>query len=154
MSDFEDTISGLTPSRQASIKAKVAELVVEIGNNVKPPVKSIVDYIATFGSLNTPEDVARYGIYTARQTGRSNALLMAIQNEPCYLLVHRLDYGKELLETLKVMRPDYDIKNITVISPANMDTATRGKSWRPTYVDNAVLDILQLDYIQHLNRKF
>ena len=52
-------------------------------------------------------------------------------------------------------RPDYNVKNITFVSYNSRDYTDQLHGLRrPVYFDNAVLDMIQLDYVKKINRLF
>ena len=77
---------------------------------------------------------------------------MSIPNKPIVIIVWRQDYGKELAKKIQELRPDYDIKNIKFV---RYDEA-RGPEMRglnrPIYVDNDVLDMIQFEFVDKMNR--
>ena len=115
--------------------------------NEKPP------YELHHGPVDSPEKHVNFCIYQGRQTGKTHKLLMSIPDKPIVLVVHKHAHGKELLRTLKELRPEYDTLNITLVTydiNGNWTDKIRGRR-QPIYFDNCVLDILQINYVKHIN---
>jgi hypothetical protein len=79
---------------------------------------------------------------------------MSIPNKPIFLLVHSKTWGKELIRLIKCYRPDYDVKNIKFTTLKTIGDDTRGFNKSPVWVDNAVLDQLQLQFISDINKQY
>lgn len=108
------------------------------------------------GPVNSPEKYVDFCIYQGRQTGKTHKLLMSLPNKPLFLVVHRQHWGKEMLRIIKHHRPDYDVKNINLISydpSGKYIEKLRGKGI-PIYYDNCVLDMIQMDYVRLMNNLF
>jgi len=104
------------------------------------------------GPIETPYEFANYCVHLGRQLGKTTTLAEILPNEPCVVLVHRLDMSESIKRTIRELRPDYDLTNIKFVN-YNMPDQLRGLS-RPIYVDNAVLDIIQTEYVRNLNVYF
>lgn len=119
------------------------------------------DYDMVAGPLTTPEQLVGHHIHMSRQTGKTRTMLANLPNSRCIIIVHRLNYGRDLLRTLVMMRPNYDRKNIIFVSYNELAEAkfdrTRINRLRgyptdlPIFVDSAVLDEVQYDFIKQIN---
>lgn len=108
------------------------------------------------GPIDSPEKYVDFCIYQGRQMGKTYKLLMSLPNKPLHLVVHKQAWGKEMLKVLKHLRPDYDTKNINLVS-YDMNGKYMEKfvgKQIPIYYDNCVLDMIQLDYVRLINRFF
>lgn len=90
----------------------------------------------------TPTELAEhYGTFS-RGTGRTTALVMALPDEPCFVMVHKLSFGEEIKVLIQKHRPEYNLKNVTFISK-NAGTGWRdqmiGRN-RPVFLDHHVLE--------------
>jgi hypothetical protein len=106
------------------------------------------------GPVDSPTRYVDFCIYQGRQTGKTHKLLMSIPNEPIVIVVWRQAWGKEMLRKLKELRPDYDVRNIKFVSYNRDYTYQLRGIRRPVYFDNAVLDMIQLEYVDMINKKF
>jgi len=105
------------------------------------------------GPVDSPLRYVNYCIHQGRQTGKTYKLLMSIPDKPIVLVVHSQRYADDLKDQLKKLRPEYNIKNIKFVSYAVGETYIdfiRGLRL-PIYYDNAVLDVIQLDYVRRMN---
>lgn len=121
-------------------------------NTERPP------YEMYNGPIDSPVRLVDFYVYQGRQTGKTHKMIESLPNEPIYLVCHTRNWGEEIKRTIRQMRPDYDVKNITII-PYQKDTSemwktTRGMRPQPVYIDNAVLDMVQIEYAKTLNRMF
>ena len=115
-------------------------------------------YEMLHGPINSPTRYVDFCVYQGRRLGKTNALVAALPNEPIHLVCHTRRWGEEIKRKIRESRPDYDVKNITII-PYNSDMTemwaeTRGMKARPVYVDNDVLDMIQYEYVESLNKMF
>jgi len=111
------------------------------------------DYELYSGPVDSPLRYVNYCIHQGRATGKTHKLLMSIPDKPIVLVVHSERYADDLKEKLKKLRPEYNIKNITFVSYGVGETYIefiRGLRL-PIYYDNAVLDVIQLDYVRRMN---
>lgn len=106
------------------------------------------------GPVDSPIKYVDYCVYQGRQMGKTHKLLMSIPNEPIVIVVWRQSWGKELLRKLKELRPDYDVRNIKLVSYNRDYTDQLRGIRRPVYFDNAVLDMIQLEYVDMINKNF
>lgn len=115
--------------------------------NEKPP------YELYNGPIDSPEKYTDFCIYQGRQTGKTHKLLMNLPDKPIILVVHKHAYGKDLLRTLKKLRPDYDTLNVTLVTyDTTGDWTNKIAGMRqPIYFDNCVLDMLQINYVKRIN---
>lgn len=115
-------------------------------------------------SNNTPKDLVDHHIFMSRQTGKTTYMLKNLPNKKLVLVTHTIEYGNLLKKQLKHERPDYDLKNIILVSYKQFKEAEFDK-WKvdklrgidrsiPVYVDSAVLDLVQLDFIKNVNKEF
>lgn len=121
--------------------------------------KDLPPYEDYSGPVDSPNKYVDYCIYQGRQLGKTHKLIMSIPNRPIVIVVWRHDWGREMVRMLKQHRPDYDISNITFIRyddirADNIPKILRGKNKVPIYVDNAVLDMVQAEFVRDLNRKY
>lgn len=114
----------------------------------KPPFEDF------HGPIDSPVSYVDFCVYQGRQTGKTHKLIMSIPNKPIFLLVHSKTWGKELIRLIKYYRPDYDVKNIKFTTLKTIDYDTRGFNKSPVWVDNAVLDLLQLQFISDINKQY
>ena len=118
--------------------------------NDKPP------YELYSGPIDSPEKYVDFCIYQGRQAGKTYKLLMSIPNKPIVIVVYRHIFGQYMLNILNEIRPDYDKKNIKFVSYDYQGKYLDKLAGLhlPVYYDNAVLDMLQLDYVRHINRLY
>lgn len=115
-----------------------------------------LQYESLHGPIKTPKDHVNFCIFQGRQHGKTQKLLLTLPDEPLVLVVHSNNYGQELIRELKHTRPGYNTKNITIITYQknnNYFDKLRGRNV-PVYFDNAVLDMIQLDYVDMVNKLY
>ena len=107
------------------------------------------------GPIDTPTKYVDFCIYQGRQTGKTHKLMMSIPDKPIVIVVWRQQWANDFKRMLAEHRPDYNVKNITFVSYNSKDYTDQLRSLRrPVYYDNAVLDMIQLDYVKKINRLF
>ncbi len=106
------------------------------------------------GPVDSPRKYVDFCVYQGRRQGKTHKLIMSIPNEPIVIVVWRLDYGKEIAKKIQELRPDYDIKNITFVAYHEVDGPVMKGLNRPIYVDNAVLDMIQFEFVDKMNRLY
>lgn len=114
-------------------------------------------YYEIHGDPKTPKQVASYGLDAARCTGRTHAMIMALPNEPCVIVAHSHVWGKAIIESVRWLRPSYDHRNITIATKEDFEidpiSVMSGRQM-PIFVDNAVTDMLALEYVERLNEAY
>ena len=109
-------------------------------------------YDELFGPVDNPMDMVNYYVHMGRQTGKTYKMIMSIPNEPIFIMVHKNSYSKEIIRMVKELRPDYNTDNIRFVTPLSTDRLLGFN--RPIYVDNCVLDMVQIDYVKQLNKYY
>jgi hypothetical protein len=101
----------------------------------------------------TPTELAEhYGTFS-RGTGRTTSLVMALPNEPCFIMVHAMSFSEEIKKLIKKHRPEYNLNNVTFISK------NAGTGWRDSvisrhqhiYIDHHVLERDMIHQTQGIN---
>ena len=106
----------------------------------------------------TPYSHVNYCIDIGRQMGKTSKLISLITS-PSILLTWNLSHGRYILEDIKKVREDIDTKGIMIFSygdPDHLEKIQRIQRSRqsplPVFVDNAVLDIIQYNFVKTYNR--
>lgn len=106
-----------------------------------------------YGPVDSPQQYVNFCVHQGRQTGKTHMMLMSIPDEPIVIIVHNQTWAKHMTSKLRELRPDYNVKNITFVSydeRGDYYDKLRGTTC-PVYVDNAVLDVIQYNYVRSLN---
>jgi hypothetical protein len=102
-----------------------------------------------------PGAVTRRMVDLGRQTGKTWAMVRALPDDGrAIIVVHRMVMKEHIMQMIRDMRGrDYPIKKLTFVTYQDFpNSRIRGLGPRPVYVDNCVLDILVLDYVEQLNK--
>jgi hypothetical protein len=112
----------------------------------KPPYEDF------HGPIDSPVSYVDFCVYQGRQTGKTHKLIMSIPDEPIVIIVWRHSHIKDLyIPLIKQFRPDYNINNIKFIRYDVTNSPAMRVERLPIYVDNAVLDMIQIEYVKKLN---
>ena len=107
------------------------------------------------GNIKNPQDHVRWCIDISRCTGKTLKMVKSFPSDkPFAVLVHVHAFDNHIKNLIKEHRPDIDIKNVKFLSYWNESYKIhlRGlKKDMPIFVDNAVLDLVQLEFIKNLN---
>jgi len=111
------------------------------------------DYEEMLGKVTTPEQHVNWCIHQGRRTGKTQKLIYSIpKDQDVIILVHNNIWGNELKKTIQRERPELDIKRIKFVSYSNKDWRDNLRVFnRSVFVDNAVLDIIQYEFVRKLN---
>jgi hypothetical protein len=102
-----------------------------------------------------PGAVARRCVDLGRQTGKTWAMVRALPDDGrAIIVVHRMVMREHILHMIYDMRGrDYPVKQLSFVAYKDFYTARiRSLGPRPVFVDNAVLDMLTIEYVQFLNQ--
>ncbi len=116
------------------------------------------DYEEMLGKVTTPEQHVNWCIHQGRRTGKTQKLIYSIpKDQDVIVLVHNIIWRKELKKTIQRERPELDIKRIHFVSYTDPMKQFKFNALRascdapPIFVDNAVLDVIQLEFVRKLN---
>jgi len=106
------------------------------------------------GPVDDPLSYVDFCVYQGRRQGKTLKLIMSIPDEPIWILVHSKKWGEEIKRLIKQYRPTYNIENVKFTTLKTIDDDTRGFNKRSIWVDNVVLDQLQLQFITDINKQY
>lgn len=106
------------------------------------------------GPVDSPRKYVDFCVHQGRRQGKTHKLIMSIPNKPIVIVVWQLAYGKELAKKIQELRPDYDIKNIKFVRYDEANGPEMRGLNRPIYVDNAVLDMVQYEFVDKMNKLY
>lgn len=119
--------------------------------------ENYAEYIAIYGKIDSPLQVASYGVQCARMTGRTYAMIMALPDAPCVIVAYSHAWGKAIVNEVRRLRPDYRYQDIVIATKKDFDidpiSVMSGRQM-PIFVDNSVIDMLGLDYVEKLNEAY
>jgi len=114
--------------------------------------EKIEDFIVHQGPMDSPMQHAKYCVFAGRQQGKTFALVEALPDDKCMVVVHSINSRDNIKSLIRQHRKDYDISNISFVSTKNKDWEYQLKGFSfPVFVDNGVLDNLVLDFVDGLN---
>lgn len=101
----------------------------------------------------TPMQVAEKYVELGRRNGKTTAMISALPNEKCAILVASNDNVDTLKTRITEQRPDYDLENVTFL------LYRPNSGWRDrlllrdmhVYIDNDVLDELCVLQVKAIN---
>lgn len=106
-----------------------------------------------FGKVDTPIKHVDWCIVQGRQMGKTQKLIYSIpKDQDVIIIVHNIAYASDLKKTIQRERPELNLKQIKFISYNIKDWRDKLRGFRcPVFVDNAVLDLIQFEFVRKLN---
>lgn len=106
-----------------------------------------------FGEIDSPEKVALYNEFITRCRGRTTVMVNAIvkslkENDKVGVLVHNLNQGKQIERLVKEQVPFLKPGRLRILSNiTEWRDSLRGHAKFPIFVDNAVTDLMAIEYV-------
>lgn len=114
------------------------------------------EYLYDYGPINNPNKLTDFYIHTGRQQGKTFAMIKSLPDSPCIIVLHSKSYEKTIIELIQNVRPGYNMKNIEFVSYSGNYLAALNslKGYGPIFFDNAVLDMIISDQVNHINNVY